>query len=187
MQEHLSLQLIAQFSEIFAEANLDLPLAIYGILPVSATSGFIECIPNTVSLAELRAHSSWSSLAEFFVDAYGPLGSPRFVSAQRKFVRSTAAYSIVSYLLQVKDRHNANMLLTSDGRICHIDFGFVFGKTVKFEKAPFKLTGDIVEVMTLGQSTPPAAKQSPLSSNSKRTMIKQNTNNTILNTIYSLI
>jgi phosphatidylinositol kinase/protein kinase (PI-3 family) len=151
MQEHLSMQLIRQVADIFREANLDLPLAVYSILPISASAGFIEFIPDALSLDELRQHSTWSSLGEFFLDAYGPLDSDRFVAAQRNFVRSTAAYSIVSYLLQVKDRHNANMLLAADGRICHIDFGFVFGKTVKFEKAPFKLTGDIVEVMTLGQ------------------------------------
>lgn len=54
------------------------------------------------------------------------------------------------YFLQVKDRHNGNVLIDSKGRCIHIDFGFVFGispGSVNFEKAPFKLTKEYVELM----------------------------------------
>jgi phosphatidylinositol 4-kinase B len=50
------------------------------------------------------------------------------------------------YLLQVKDRHNGNLLINSTGHIIHIDFGFMLsnapGGAFAFENAPFKLTAD---------------------------------------------
>jgi len=38
---------------------------------------------------------------------------------------------LVCYILQVKDRHNANILLDREGHLLHIDFGFVLGDTPK--------------------------------------------------------
>ena len=58
---------------------------------------------------------------------------------------------MVCYLLQIKDRHNGNILLTRHGHIVHIDFGFFLcsspGKGIGFETAPFKLTREFVEMM----------------------------------------
>jgi phosphatidylinositol 4-kinase len=38
-------------------------------------------------------------------------------------------------------------MITSEGHIFHIDFGYLLSRTVKFEKAPFKLTEEFIEVM----------------------------------------
>jgi phosphatidylinositol 4-kinase len=61
-----------------------------------------------------------------------------------------AAYSVICYVLQVKDRHNGNILLDNHGHIIHIDFGFLLSNTpgrFGFEAAPFKLTQEYVDLM----------------------------------------
>ena len=67
------------------------------------------------------------------------------------FVSSLAGYSLVCYFLQIKDRHNGNILIDNEGHLIHIDFGFLLsnapGKGLKFETAPFKLSKDMVKCL----------------------------------------
>ena len=153
-QELLSMQLIRTFQSIFEEAGLPLWLRPYDILVTSNLTALIEMIPNAPSIHNVKSSFSEQdmTLRKHFLEKYGRDGkrTPEFDAAQNNFVESSAAYSLLCYVLQIRDRHNGNVLLDDEGHVIHIDFGFMLSNSpggVNFESAPFKLTREFLEVM----------------------------------------
>ena len=126
-QELLASQIIRQFKSIFEAANLPLWLRPYEILVSCSTSGFLEYLPNTASIDSIKRDLNEQPFAEFFQEAF----SDKLIKAKQNFIESCAGYSLVTYFLQIKDRHNGNLMLDRDGHLIHIDFGFMISLTFK--------------------------------------------------------
>jgi len=150
-QEQLATQLLLEFKKVWAAANLPLWVRPFEILVTSASSGIIETIPNAPSLHHIKKNTpNFTCLLDFMIDRFGEVNSESFKTAQKSFIESLAAYSLICYLLQIKDRHNGNILLDTDGHVIHIDFGFMLSNSpgnMYFESAPFKLTQEFVDVI----------------------------------------
>uniref|UniRef100_A0A3Q1J332 Phosphatidylinositol 4-kinase beta n=1 Tax=Anabas testudineus TaxID=64144 RepID=A0A3Q1J332_ANATE len=148
-QELLAFQVLQQLKSIWEQERVPLWIKPYKILVLSSDSGMIEPVVNAVSLHQVKKQSQLS-LLDYFLQEHGAPTTEAFLSAQRNFVQSCAGYSLICYLLQVKDRHNGNILLDADGHIIHIDFGFILSSSPKnlgFETSAFKLTSEFVDVM----------------------------------------
>jgi len=148
-QDVLALQMIAAFRGIFNNVGLDVYVFPYRVTATAPGCGVIDVLPNSIS-RDMVGREAVNGLYDYFVSKYGNEDSPRFQEARSNFVKSMAAYSIISFLLQFKDRHNGNIMIDDAGHILHIDFGFCFDIApggVKFERAPFKLTTEMVAVM----------------------------------------
>jgi phosphatidylinositol 4-kinase len=149
-QEQLASQLIQRMSAVLAREKVPVWLCPYEIIALTDRAGIIEAIPDTISLDALKKNGGYTNLCDFFHNHFG-VGTEELAGAKANFVESLAAYSIVCFLLQIKDRHNGNILLDTNGHIIHIDFGFFFlsspGKNAGFESAPWKLTREAIEVM----------------------------------------
>ncbi|XP_041797656.1 phosphatidylinositol 4-kinase beta-like isoform X2 [Chelmon rostratus] len=148
-QELLAFQVLQQLKSIWEQERVPLWIKPYKILVLSSDSGMIEPVVNAVSLHQVKKQSQLS-LLDYFLQEHGAPTTEAFLSAQRNFVQSCAGYSLICYLLQVKDRHNGNILLDAEGHIIHIDFGFILSSSPKnlgFETSAFKLTTEFVDVM----------------------------------------
>lgn len=80
-----------------------------------------DCVTIASLKEKIYNHNRNYRLIDFFKMHYGK----KFGNAQINFCYSLAAYSLICYFLQIKDRHNGNILLHKDGYIIHIDFGFL--------------------------------------------------------------
>jgi len=148
-QDVLALQLIAAFRNIFHSVGLDVYVFPYRVTATAPGCGVIDVLPNSIS-RDMLGREAVNGLYDYFLSKYGNEDSLRFQRARTNFVKSMAAYSVISFLLQFKDRHNGNIMLDDAGHILHIDFGFCFDIApggIKFERAPFKLTTEMVAVM----------------------------------------
>ncbi|KAG9396427.1 Phosphatidylinositol 3- and 4-kinase [Carpediemonas membranifera] len=150
-QDQLALQLIAQFKGQLTAAGLGfLFLYPYRAVPIEADVGLVECVKDASSRDQIGSMLD-GSVYHYYLREFGPAISPEFKSRQQQYCYSLAAYSVVSYLLQIKDRHNGNIMLDRQGRIIHIDFGFIFdispGGDIRFEAAPFKLTREMIDML----------------------------------------
>uniref|UniRef100_A0A8C6L4V7 Phosphatidylinositol 4-kinase beta n=1 Tax=Nothobranchius furzeri TaxID=105023 RepID=A0A8C6L4V7_NOTFU len=148
-QELLAFQVLQQLKSIWEQERAPLWIKPYKILVLSSDSGMIEPVVNAVSLHQVKKQSQLS-LLDYFLQEHGAPTTEAFLTAQRNFVQSCAGYSLICYLLQVKDRHNGNILLDADGHIIHIDFGFILSSSPRnlgFETSAFKLTSEFVDVM----------------------------------------
>jgi hypothetical protein len=169
-QEAFACQLIQVCTRIWEEANVPVWTKRMRILVTGESSGLIETITNGVSLHSLKRSLTLASIAagtnprkriatlqDHWRKTFGEPDSDAYIAGVDAFTRSLAAYSMISYVLQLKDRHNGNLLIDNMGHIIHIDFGFMLSNSpgsMGFEAAPFKLTQEYVDV--LGGLTSPA-------------------------------
>ena len=112
--------------------------------------GLIEAITDSMSLHAVKEKvGPNATLRDYFIKQYG--NGDRYKMARDNFCNSLAAYSLITYILQVKDRHNGNIMIDIEGHMSHIDFGFLLsnapGKGFTMEQAPFKLTQEWIDVL----------------------------------------
>lgn len=145
-QDQLILQMITLMDRLLRRENLDLKLTPYRVLATSSKHGFLQFI-NSVTVAEVLARDG--TIHNFFRKhhpcATGPFGmAPEVMDT---YIRSCAGYCVLTYLLGVGDRHLDNLLLTTSGKLFHIDFGYILGRDPKPMPPPMKLSKEMVEAM----------------------------------------
>lgn len=150
-QDQLILQMITLMDKLLRMENLDLKLTPYRVLATSTKHGFLQYIESKTVAEVLNTEGS---IQNYFRKHHPSETGPYGIAADvmDTYTRSVAGYCVITYLLGVGDRHLDNLLLTHDGKLFHIDFGYILGRDPKPLPPPMKLSKEMVEAMGGPQS-----------------------------------
>ena len=96
-QDVLALQMISAFRGIFNNVGLDVWVYPYRVTATAPGCGVIDVLPNSIS-RDMLGREAVYGLYEYCVSKYGGEDSIRFQEARSNFVKSMAAYSVISFL-----------------------------------------------------------------------------------------
>jgi len=112
----------------------DLPVYVkeYAILPATPDNGFVELVPECVTIDKLKRECSW--LQGTLERAQRYLGDD--TEKLDRLCATTAGFLAFNYMVGVADGHSDNVLLSKAGELIRIDFGYVFGETLSGIDSP---------------------------------------------------
>ncbi|KAI9320243.1 phosphatidylinositol 3-kinase [Dichotomocladium elegans] len=148
-QDQLVIQIITLMDKLLQKENLDLRLTPYKVLATDSEGGLMQFIPSMSLAAVLNEHQN--NVIDFF-KKHNPDPGPDGIygvdaQVMETYIRSCAGYCVITYLLGVGDRHLDNLLLSPEGHLFHVDFGFILGRDPKPFPPPMKLCKEMIEAM----------------------------------------
>ena len=127
------------------KANIiDTDVITYKVSPLTTESGLIEIVEDANTIFNITEDLG------FTVQNYINESNPDCTNTEitEKFMKSTAIYCIISYLLGFGDRHLDNIMISKSGSLFHIDFSYILGKDPKYSNSKhIKITPEIINVM----------------------------------------
>lgn len=125
------------------EEGLDLNTVKYNVLPTGKTTGLIEIVEDADTVYYIQEKIG-SSILNYIMEENDnvPVGK-----IKHQFVKSVATYCVITYLLGIGDRHLDNIMITKDGRLFHVDFGYILGMDPVFNNPGIRITPDIVNAI----------------------------------------
>lgn len=125
------------------EEGIDLGIVTYNVLPLNKECGIIEIVDEADTVYFIQERMKCSIL-NYILEKNG---SMTIKALRERFIKSTAAYSVITYLLGVGDRHLDNIMINRDGHLFHIDFGYILGADPVSNDPSIRITPEIVEAL----------------------------------------
>jgi phosphatidylinositol 3-kinase len=127
--------------KLLEENDISVPFISYDVVPTSPTSGFIEIVQKSKTLHEIFQEGTINN----YLQIHNP--EKKIGDILDNYMRSLAFWTIFTYLLGVGDRHLENIMLTSDGILFHIDYGFILGYETKPYVPLIRIDNSMIEGM----------------------------------------
>ncbi|CAL6081480.1 Phosphatidylinositol_3-kinase [Hexamita inflata] len=138
------LQLFRLMESQLRENNIQLEPSHYAAFAFDQDFGMIECVFPSISIDDIITNKSLQTISKYLSEEL--IKDPSHTQQLTKYTKSTALYSIMTYILAIGDRHMENLLMQPNGKLFHIDFGWLFNRDPKI-KIPMKISKEMVDVM----------------------------------------
>ena len=148
-QDQLILQMINYMDSLLKNVHLDYEFTTYKALATSKSDGFVEFVPNSKTIFDIKKEYN-NQIRAFYEEISKKNGEINEEELNKKldsYINSCAGYCVVTYILGIGDRHLENLMIDNNGRLFHIDFGYILGKDPKPMPPPIKLCKEMVECM----------------------------------------
>ena len=142
-QDQLILQMINYMDSLLKNIHLDYEFTIYKTLATSKSDGFVEFVPDSTTIYEIIKKKT---MREYYEELSNH-DEKELNKKLESYINSCAGYCVVTYLLGIGDRHLENLMIDKNGRLFHIDFGYILGKDPKPMPPPIKLCKEMVQCM----------------------------------------
>lgn len=134
-QDSLAVTTIKFIDENLKRFNLDLCVTHYSVLPISRSFGLMEFVVGAKPISKVLQVKN-NMIQDYFDE--------NEEECRDRFIKSSAAYTVISYVLGVGDRHLDNLLMKSSGHFFHVDYGFMFGQDPKPLPCSVRVVGEMV-------------------------------------------
>ena len=148
-QDQLILQMINYMDSLLKNMHLDYEFTTYKTLATSKSDGFVEFVPNSKTIFDIKKEYN-NQIRAYYEEISKKNGVKNEEELNKKldsYINSCAGYCVVTYLLGIGDRHLENLMIDKNGKLFHIDFGYILGKDPKPMPPPIKLCKEMVECM----------------------------------------
>jgi len=125
------------------EEKIDLELITYNVLPIGENKGLIEIVQNADTIYEIEVRLK-NDIQNYMMEKNSDIVISKF---RDSYIKSVAAYSVISYALGIGDRHLDNIMISRTGKLFHIDYGFIMGQDPMFNNPGLRVTPEMIRAI----------------------------------------
>lgn len=140
-KDYIIINIINLLHIILKNNNINIPLISYRAIPTSSVNGFIEMVNNCETLYDILNKGSINN----FLQNHNEETS--IGSLTKQYTESLAFWTVITHLLGIGDRHLENIMLTHDGILFHVDYGFIIGHDSKPLTPNIRISDQILDAI----------------------------------------
>lgn len=124
------------------ELGVDFGIITYKVIPIG-NEGVIQMVNNSHTMYDIKERLNFT-IQNFIIEKNK---NETIDTLRTRFMKSCAAYCVITYLFGIGDRHCDNIMITEKGHLFHIDYGFILGSDPKPLAPEMKITEEMVDAM----------------------------------------